>query len=391
MKGPIFSLPPLPDADWSAHNEEQRRVWEGFYAGNPERVPMTLGVNPRFLLCDRRYNPRGVTFREYMTDPEIMEQVQCEFALFRRHFLPCDQEMGMPEVWHIYADPQNFAEASWLGAEVVYPEGDVPDTLPLLTDDNKNELFEKGIPDPFDGIYGYLRDFYERFSSPHTFCGRPVVCDQTGFGTDGPMTIACNLRGTAEFCMDLYLDPDFAMALLEYITQATIQRIRAWYAYYGLPLPDNGWFADDSIALLSAADYERLILPFHQKLLAGITNGKGQNHSIHLCGDATRHFPLICKSLHVTSFDTGYPVEHGKLAQELGPEVIIQGGPRVALLQNGSPEQAAAETRRILDEVRPYTRRFVLREANNLPPLTPLENVAAMYNAVREYGHYPRG
>ena len=41
--------------------------------------------------------------------------------------------------------------------------------------------------------------------------------------------------------------------------------------------------------------------------------------------------------------------------------------------------------------MRPYTRRFVLREANNLPPLTPLENVAAMYNAVREYGHYPRG
>jgi hypothetical protein len=32
--------------------------------------------------------------------------------------------------------------------------------------------------------------------------------------------------------------------------------------------------------------------------------------------------------------------------------------------------------------------RFILREANNLSPRTAVENVAAMYEAAREYGRY---
>ncbi len=386
----LFSLPPLPSADWQKHNEEQRLVWERFHQGKPSRVPMILGVNPRFLLCDPRYNPNKVAFRDYMTDMETMWQVQCEFALFSRHFLPYDHEMGMPEEWHIYVDPQNIGEAAWYGAEVLYPDWDVPDTRPFLTDDNKTMLFEKGIPDPFSGIYGHLRDFYE-FSSAapaRTFYDRPVICDPSGFGTDGPFTVACNLRGAAEFCMDLYLDPDYAMELLEFITQATIQRMLAWHKYYGLPTPDSFWFADDSIMLLSTADYEQFVLPFHKKLIDGVTEGKGHNNTIHLCGDATRHFPLIRDELKVTAFDTGYPVEHGKLAKELGPDITIQGGPRVALLQNGTPEEAAAETQRILEDVMPHTRRFILREANNLPPATPLENIDAMYETVQKYGRF---
>lgn len=385
----LFDLPPLPQTDWTAHNEEQREVWKRFYEGTPTRVPMVLGVNPRFLLCDRRYNPRGVSFREYMTDPDIMRRVQCEFFLFRRHFLFYDQEMGLPEQWDMYVDFQNVGEAAWLGAELLYPEGDVPDTHPFLTDDNKNQLFEKGLPDPFSGVYRQMRDWYEYFnSSAYEFLGRPVVCGQTGLGTDGPMTLACNIRGAAEFCMDLYLDEDFAMELLEYITEATIRRVRAWQEYFGLPVPDDYWFADDSIALLSAADYERFILPFHKRLIEGVTTGKGRNHTIHLCGDATRHFSTIRDQLHVTGFDTGYPVEHGRLAQELGPEITIQGGPRVDLLQHGTPEQVAAETRRILEDVMPHTRRFILREANNLPPGTPLASVSAMYDTVRAHGCY---
>lgn len=48
----LFDLPPLPQTDWTAHNEEQKEVWKRFYEGTPTRVPMVLGVNPRFLLCD---------------------------------------------------------------------------------------------------------------------------------------------------------------------------------------------------------------------------------------------------------------------------------------------------------------------------------------------------
>ena len=92
--------------------------------------------------------------------------------------------------------------------------------------------------------------------------------------------------------------------------------------------------------------------------------------------------------LHVVSFDTGYPIDHRKVAQELGPAVQIQGGPTAGLLLSGSREEVAEETVRIIRAVKDVTRRFVLRDANNVSPGTPLENIRVMYDKVREAGVY---
>jgi uroporphyrinogen-III decarboxylase len=92
--------------------------------------------------------------------------------------------------------------------------------------------------------------------------------------------------------------------------------------------------------------------------------------------------------LNVQSFDTGFPVDHGWLREELGPDVRIQGGPHVELLRTGTPAQIREETRRILQSGVMEGGKFVLREGNNLAPGTPEENVAAMYAACREFGRY---
>jgi len=53
------------------------------------------------------------------------------------------------------------------------------------------------------------------------------------------------------------------------------------------------------------------------------------NLGIHLCGDATHHFKFLKEHLRVNSFDTGFPVDHGELRQELGTEVQMTGGATV--------------------------------------------------------------
>lgn len=384
----LFTLPPVdPSFDFHKHNEEQRKVWDAFHSGAPIRVPMILGVNPRVLLCNPLYNPRGISFEEYWNDADIMLKAQCEFAWFRNHHLFYDHEMGMPDEWRVNVDPQNFGETAWLGAPLKFIPGDVPDTVVPLNDDNREMLFVKGIPDPFSSVMGHIRDFYEYFNNGHTFMGRPVKAGMGMLGTDGPMTIACNLRGATEFCIELYEDPDYAMQLLDYITEATILRIRAWRKYYGLETPGGMYFADDSIALLSVRDYRRFILPFHKKILKELTTGEAPNH-IHLCGDATRHFKTIRDELNVRSFDTGYPVSHGELCKELGGDVVINGGPRVDILRNGTDIDIVNETKRILDEVMPVSKTFVIRDANNVPAGTPIENIRLMYETVKQYGTY---
>ena len=383
---------PAAPIDFEAHNAEVREVWAAFNAGEPIRVPMVLGIASRFALLSERWNPLGITYREYFLDPEMMFRHQLHHQWFMRHHLQRDIEMGLPEVWTVPVDLQNSYCQLWYGAELRFIDGDVPDTPPFLTDENKWAFIEQGPPEPFSGWLGRAWEYRERFAeiaaSGFEFEGRPVQPGGVpGTGTDGPFTVACALRGPTELCLDMYEDPDFYHALMELIVTATIRRVNAYRERLGLPVESTAWsLPDDSIQLLSERGYREFVLPWHRRLIDEF--GSVGPNGTHLCGDATHLFRTMRNELNVQSFDTGFPVDFGWLRAELGPEVRIQGGPHVELLRSGTPAQIRAETRRILESGIMTGGNFVLREGNNLAPGTPEENVAAMYAACKEFGRY---
>ncbi|MGD9497577.1 MAG: uroporphyrinogen decarboxylase family protein [Armatimonadota bacterium] len=381
-----------PTLDVAAHNAQVREVWAAFRAGDPIRVPMILGIASRLTLLSDRYNPLGITYREYFLDPHAMFRHQLHHQWFLRHHLQRDVEMGPPEVWTVPVDLQNSYEQLWYGAELRFIEGDVPDTPPFLTDENKWAFIDKGPPEPFSGWLGRAWEYRERFAqiaaSGFEFHGRPVQAGSVpGVGTDGPFTTACALRGPTALCLDMYEDPRFYHALMDLIVTATIRRVKAFRARLGQPVESTAWsMADDSIALLSERTYREFVLPYHRRLFDEF--GSVGPNATHLCGDATHLFRTMRDELNVQSFDTGFPVDFAWLRRELGPEVTIYGGPHVELLRTGTPEQVRAEVRRILGSGVMAGGKFVLREGNNLAPGTPEENVAAMYAACQEYGRY---
>ncbi|MEA3402165.1 MAG: uroporphyrinogen decarboxylase family protein [Armatimonadota bacterium] len=379
------------EIDLATHSAEVREVWEAFNAGQPLRVPMILGIASRFTILSRDHNPLGITYREYFLDPDMMFYHQLYHQWFLRHHLPRDVEMGLPQEWVVNVDLQNSYSQLWHGAELRFIDGDVPDTPPFLTDANKWKFIDGGPPEPFSGWLGRAWEYRERFQElarDYEYYGRPVRPGTVpGLGTDGPFTTACAIRGPTELCLDMRDDPDFYHALMDLIVTATIRRIRAFRQRLGLPMETAAWsFADDSIQLVSDATYREMILPYHQRLIDEF--GPEGPNSIHLCGDATHLFRTIRDELNVMSFDTGYPVDFGRLRQELGPEVRINGGPHVEVLRSGTPRQVHEETRRILQSGVMEGGRFVLREGNNLAPGTPPENVAAMYAACKQFGRY---
>ncbi len=144
--------------------------------------------------------------------------------------------------------------------------------------------------------------------------------------------------------------------------------------------------ADDSIALISTRMYREHILPYHKRIFDAFASQV--RRGIHLCGDASRHFKTIREELTVTVFDTGFPMDFAWVREQLGPDVLIQGGPHVDLLLDGTPDEVTLETKRILESGILEGGRFILREANNLAPNTPLENTEAMYHAGRKYGYH---
>jgi len=380
--------------DFDQHNEEVGRVWEAFRGGNPIRIPMTLGMNPRMIILDEKRGG-GVTFEQYYNDPRVMLETQLKFQRYQACEVVYDHEMGLPEKgWRVCPDFQNDVECGWFGAQVKYSRNAVPFTVPPLRDDaNKDALLRRGIPGLFDGLLGKALAYHDYFnelkSKGYAYEGRPI--HSVGFpggGTDGPMTLACMLRGTTEFCVDLYEDRAYALELLDFITEATIWRVKGLRKHFGWEeTPASFGFADDSIQLLSCQDYERFVLPCHRRLVKELSDGSGRN-SIHLCGDATRHFKTLQDELNVYSFDTGFPIDFTATLGALSPETYMNGGVHVDTLLRAAPGEVAKAARRVCREVKPLSRRFVIREANNLSPETPLENIAAMYGAVKEFGLY---
>jgi hypothetical protein len=381
--------------DFDAHNAEVAQVWESYRRREPIRVPILFGINPRYTMFDHPANPRRLTFEQFFNDPQVMLERQLEHQEWVRLNVPQDAEMGLPEEgWDVAVSFQNSYEAAWLGCQVRYYSDQVPDTVPLLADgDRKRMLFDTGIPNPFTGglmqkNWDFYTDFLQKQAEGWTWKGLPIrSVAPCGLGTDGPLTVACNLRGATEFMTDLGADPDYALQLLEFVTEAIIVRIRAYRQLLGQPLRTPGWgFADDSVQLISTRMYEERILPFHRRLVD--TFSDGGPISMHLCGDATRHFPFLHDALNVWSFDTGFPVDFRRVREQVGPDVEILGGPSVMLLQTTGPGEVGAEVNRILTSGVTEGCRFILREANNMPPGVPLANLQAMYAAGRRYGRW---
>ncbi|HPO14949.1 MAG TPA: uroporphyrinogen decarboxylase family protein [Candidatus Hydrogenedentes bacterium] len=391
----LFSLPDLREKDFTAHNEESHALWRAFQEKTHSRVPMRLNTNPRILMLDPKYNTRGVRYQDYITDPELMAQAVLEHQYFLRFILPGDHEKGLPERWNLWLDFENLYDAAWFGCPVWYRENQVPDAEPILNDDNKRMLFDRGVPDPFKGEWAeravQFVDYYRaKCAGGWTYLERPVAPpDNARFeGCDGVFTVAASLRGATELCMDLLTDPGYVHELLDFISTALIARMTAWREYLGRPVRQDAFvMADDSIQLLSLEQYKEFVLPLHRRFYDAFATEK--DRWMHLCGNAQRHFPTIYKELGVTAFDTGFPVDFEQFRRALGPDVLIAGGPRVSFFLEEDPTPLVTETKRILESGILEGGRVIMQEGNNLPPLARLPVCEAFYETVKEFGALP--
>ncbi|MEX1017855.1 MAG: uroporphyrinogen decarboxylase family protein [Phycisphaeraceae bacterium] len=337
-------------------------------------------------------NEQGYTFEDAAHDPRVHVEVALQWQHHLRTELNrySDEPVGLPDVWDVQMHVYNVYEAAYFGAPVQFTPGQVPATEPIFTADDHQAIYEIGIDRPLE--HGYLQQMLAFWHEMESVCrglrfhNRPVrLIPWAARGSDGPVTVACNLCGS-DFLMLMLEDPPVADRLLAFITDAAIHRRDAFSNYWGDRLSPANGLADDACAMLSPHTFAEQVLPHHLRYYEA-----GPPHvprSMHLCGNATHLFPLLHQQADVASFDTGFPVDHGKLRSTLGPEVEILGGPQIDLLMHAAPDTVYARTREILQSGVMQGGRFILREGNNLPPSCPTANLEAMYTACLTYGCY---
>ena len=377
-------------------NQEKRAVWESYRARRPVRVPLNWGVNSRIILLNPALNPEGWTYRDYFHEPRVTLAIQARFQEYLAGTLSrsCDLESTLPEYWNFCVESQNIYDAAYFGASVDFEPGQVPGTKPRFSFDDADEFLAMDYSRPLENPWIKERLCYRealvREAATFEYAGRRGKVAPFGVGFDGPLTAVASLFG-ADGIMLLGAEPEKARAVMWKITRDCLARNMALANLAdGWKKGEYGGLADDSIQLISAEMYRELVMPMHAFWYeqTSATKPSDKKRGIHLCGDATRHFRTIRDELGVYSFDTGFPVDHGALRRELGPEVEISGGPHVSLFLNGAPGECAAEAVRILRSGVMHGGRFMLREGNNLPPGVPLENLQAVYEACIEHGRY---
>jgi hypothetical protein len=174
---------------------------------------------------------------------------------------------------------------------------------------------------------------------------------------------------------------------LRVVTEKTIGRIRAWHKVTQgrdaeLPSASAFGFADDSLQMISAAAYERFVLPHHERLYSTMTTG---DRALHLCGYSSQHYGLLRRKLNVTSIDGPGPfVDHAHYLQAFGPGFSFSAQMNHSVLERGRAGDIQAMLEKLLGPGAKVPGRFqvmgfVTRD-------TPLENIRACYEAGRRLG-----
>jgi len=370
------------------HNREVSGLLADFRRGAHERVPVSWSMGYKVLVLDPRLNRAGYTFEDCFSDPHAMLMAQLDFEHWRRHNVWADWEMGLPSKWDVGVNFQNVYESAWLGGDLFFAPNQVPDIRPFLRDLHEMaEFLRNGIPDPMSGFMGKVSQFYDNFvekkEKGFTYAGRPLGEISLPIGTDGPFTIAMNITGGA-ILKALYSNPSFFEKFLHFVTNAQIERMKAWHKVKGVSFPYEGFgFADDSIQLLSPRAYERFVLPLHKEIVKTFCVGRP---GIHLCGDINHHLEALKRELDISSLDSGYPLDLKRARDILGDDVAIRGNLHIVTLLEGPKEKIRAETLKILGSGVLRGKKFTFGEGNNVAPFTPAENMNYAYEVVREHG-----
>ena len=378
--------------DYARHNEEVRSVMNAYQQGRPTRAPIQFSMNSRMVLQNPELNTWGYTWQDYFNNPDVRWTMELAFQKWVRLNIVQDAEMGLPQEWNgIGVYYQNCDEAAWFGCPFYFPENDMPFIEPILKE-RKGKLYDMTPPDPLKGgIMSQAMEHYEYLEEKRKhedFEGRPVGKTWVfGGGTDGPLTVACNLRGASEVAQDFYEDPRYVHDLLGFITDSIVARMKQIITFNGGTHLTPGWFfADDSVELISTSMYQEFVLPYHKKLLQ--TFSQGGPNGIHLCGRVQRHLKFLKDELNIMTFDLGFPTDMGKARADLGEDVTLIGNIAPHLLKLGPVESIRAQVKQLCESGVMQGGKFILHDGNNCAPNTPVQNFQAMYEAGREYGRY---
>ena len=198
--------------------------------------------------------------------------------------------------------------------------------------------------------------------------------------------LACMLRGTEDFLMELAAEPENP-ALRELLETCFASHIAVHRAlvHAGAHLTSLG----DSLAgpdVVSPKMFARFARPYEERLVKTL-EAEGIFTVVHICGDTTKILPDLAQ-YEFCGFELDYKTEAATAKSTVGARHVLFGNiDPSGVIARGSPQEVRAATRQLMSVWKPGGR-FVLNAGCAIPPTTPAENIHALIEAAQEEGIY---
>ncbi len=344
----------------------KERVLTTFAHQEPDRVPAWCGASPEFWdKCKRELRiPDDETLRERFGDD------------FRR-------------VVTNYAGPKFDATPGTVYRTIFGIEreglGYGQPTSHPLKDATLDQIHAYPWPDPTWEDASSVRETAAQWSDRYAILGG----DWSPFWHD-----AIDLLGMENMYMKMYIDPEPVDAIIQHLVDYYFEVSRRIFDAAADKIDIffiGNDFGGQTGPLLSDALFRRFFVP-HLKRLVDLGHDYHLKVMLHCCGGFEPLLPAMVEigldAVHAVQ-PSCCGMDLAKLKKDYGDKIVFNGAiDSHHVLIDGTPEFVRLKTREVLDIMKPgggfvagASHDFILEE-------TPVENIVAMFDTVREYGKY---
>jgi methanogenic corrinoid protein MtbC1/uroporphyrinogen-III decarboxylase len=343
-----------------------------------EHTPLGVGFYPDWF-----YQEYGISFDEkYYFDPETRVEARMEIdrRLYERFG---DVGLGDPDpkpkpliTFGMVMLPAVF------GCEIVYEKHALPWAMPLNL--SEDEVMKLQIPDIFNaypmtqmiGQIEYLKNKYGR-----------VVGD---INTTGVLNLALKIRGD-QLYIDFFENPELCHHLLNVCAKCMIRLFEFNRKTTGTGALDVTPMCNPKLSVLPNCTVEQISLETYKKFVLEYDNRVADacgSVGIHHCGSVDEVLEGYARVHHLEFIEIGFGSDVRKTREVFGPHVAVNARISPVLMKNGTPQDVAAEVRRLIDNGAPLDNFSI--DTVGLTHGTPDENVKTALRTAAEYGKIRR-
>ncbi len=194
------------------------------------------------------------------------------------------------------------------------------------------------------------------------------------------------LRGFNNMLMDPYIDEKNFFNLQEKVMEFNLKQIDVW-ADIDI---DAVYFSDDwgsqRSLLINPDDWRKFYKPTYKRMFKKIQDN-GMKVFMHLCGNVTEIIPdLIEIGLNVLNPVQPQAIDIKELSRNFGGELCFYGGIDVqGTMIHGNRDDIRKEIDQLVNLFGKFNGGYICSTSHTIMPETPLDNVIAMFKAIKEY------